>query len=156
MDHILESAYWTGKSHMGSIHPRHVQLRAETNSDRATCLLTRRDKWLESRQSGFSLTLESPQFFAKLYFFQSGQESKVIATMLFVSSKEGMLDVVAFCLEHLDTGELLIEPEPREIIHPKLDDSSKVTRSSSTVVSLVESTPPIPNIDPGVLGGHFK
>jgi hypothetical protein len=84
-------------------------------------LLTHRNKWLESRQPGFAFVLGSLP--SKLYFFQSGQENKVITTTLFVSLKEGARNVVVICafgLEHLDTGELLIEPKPCDIIHPVL------------------------------------
>jgi len=68
---------------------------AEENFDRATCLLACRDKWLESRQLGSTLALVSqPWVVVKLYFFQSGQESKVIIR-LFVIFREGTLGAEA-------------------------------------------------------------
>jgi hypothetical protein len=60
----------------------------------------------------------------ELYFFQSGQEGKVIIR-LFVATKEDRRDAVgisitAIYLERLDTGELPKEFKPQGVIQPDI------------------------------------
>ena len=111
------------------IYPRQVQLRTKGDSDRATCLLTCRDKWPENFQLGLTLALRnSKPALAKLDFFQSGKESKGSSGPFVVSKERGREEVVVFIYhprldthcaiypEHLDTGKLPIKPAPQEII----------------------------------------
>ena len=80
----------------------------------------------------------------ELHFFQSGQESKVIIRPSVVL-KENTCDVVVvstFNPEGLDVGELPKEPAPQNKSSQKMAFVlSKVTRSSSMMVSLVERAP---------------
>ena len=77
------------------------------------------DKWLETCQLGFtSVSAIQKLAIADLYFFQRGKVSKSVVG-LFVILKEGIRDAVVMCafyIEHLDTGEQLIEPAPQNVI----------------------------------------
>jgi hypothetical protein len=90
--------------------------------DRATCLLACRDKWFESRKLGLSTLFSQQWDLPKLYFFQSGQESKVI-TRPFLKILRNTVSFCASYPEALDIGELPKEPAPRDSIHGICEDS---------------------------------
>jgi hypothetical protein len=111
--------------HKYLIHPQQVQLRVKVlvkeKLDRPTCLLAYRDKWLESCHLRFAraiVTRRPPLFvLAEHYFFQKWQKSDITMILKERTGDAGVIRVFhTASTEHLDTGELLIEPGPLNII----------------------------------------
>jgi hypothetical protein len=125
-------------SQISALIQRQAQLHAEENFDWATCLLACRDKWLESCQLGSILSharaARQPIVPFKLYFLQSRQESNTAIGLFEVLKKDTLNEVAisTYCPDRLDTGELLKEPAPWDIIHPAANIRSKALFKGDT------------------------